>query len=80
MIGVARRILDSVLLQQKTHLNHALLCTLMAEVTAIMNARPLLPVSADPPLMQMYHHVKNTHTKCFLWFYLQFPAHVDEEV
>lgn len=34
-----------ILLQQKTHLNHEVLCTLMAEATAIMNTRPLLPVS-----------------------------------
>lgn len=45
MIGVARRILDSMLLQ-KSHLTHEV--SLMAEVTAIINARPLLPVSADP--------------------------------
>ncbi|XP_038588673.1 uncharacterized protein LOC119913337 [Micropterus salmoides] len=48
MIGVARRILDSMFLQHNTRLTHEVLCTLMAEVTAIMNARPLLPVSADP--------------------------------
>ena len=48
MIGVARRILDSMLLQSKVQLTHDVLCTLMAEVTAIMNARPLLPVSSDP--------------------------------
>ncbi|XP_078809202.1 uncharacterized protein LOC144994598 [Oryzias latipes] len=48
MIGVARKILDSMLLQQKSNLTHEVLCTFMAEVTAIMNARPLLPVSADP--------------------------------
>lgn len=48
MIGVARRILDSMLLQSKVQLTHDVLCTLMAEVTAIINARPLLPVSSDP--------------------------------
>lgn len=48
MIGVARRILDSMLLQQKSRLSHEVLSTLMAEVTAIINARPLLPVSTDP--------------------------------
>ncbi|XP_072921514.1 uncharacterized protein [Hemitrygon akajei] len=48
MIGIARRILDSMFLQQSTRLTHEVLCTLMAEVTAIMNARPLLPVSSDP--------------------------------
>uniref|UniRef100_UPI0009B3E70D uncharacterized protein LOC109953346 n=1 Tax=Monopterus albus TaxID=43700 RepID=UPI0009B3E70D len=48
MIGIARRILDSMLLQQNTQLTHEVLCTLMAEVTAIINARPLTPVSSDP--------------------------------
>ena len=38
MIGVAGRILDSVFLQQKTCLTHEVVCTLMAEVTAILNA------------------------------------------
>ncbi|XP_042566527.1 uncharacterized protein LOC122133784 [Clupea harengus] len=49
MIGVARRILDSMVLQRKQNdLTHEVLCTLMAEVCAIMNARPLVPVSSDP--------------------------------
>ncbi|KAJ8369941.1 hypothetical protein SKAU_G00099690 [Synaphobranchus kaupii] len=48
MIGVARRILDSMLLQETLHLSHEVLCTFMAEVTAIINARPLVPVSTDP--------------------------------
>ncbi|KAL0969291.1 hypothetical protein UPYG_G00225140 [Umbra pygmaea] len=48
MIGVARRILDSMLLQGPLHLSHEVLCTFMAEVTAIINARPLVPVSTDP--------------------------------
>ena len=49
MIGVSRRILDSMLLQNKyTYLTHEVLCTLMAEVSAIINARPLVPISSDP--------------------------------
>ncbi|XP_014824793.1 PREDICTED: uncharacterized protein LOC106904820 [Poecilia mexicana] len=48
MIGVARRILDAMLLQQNISLTHEVLCTLMSEITAIINARPLMPVSADP--------------------------------
>lgn len=48
MIGVARRILDSMLLQHHIRLSHEVLCTLMSEVSAIINARPLVPVSADP--------------------------------
>ncbi|KAI4881114.1 hypothetical protein NFI96_016565, partial [Prochilodus magdalenae] len=51
MIGVARRILDSMLLLRKQRdLTHEVLCTLMAEVCAIINARPLVPISADPSL------------------------------
>ncbi|XP_041926339.1 uncharacterized protein LOC121690066 isoform X1 [Alosa sapidissima] len=48
LIGVARRILDSMLRDHSTRLTHEVLCTLMAEVTAILNARPLVPVSNDP--------------------------------
>lgn len=48
MIGVARRILDSMLLQQHIRLSQEVLCTLMSEVSAIINARPLVPVSSDP--------------------------------
>ncbi|XP_054652021.1 uncharacterized protein LOC129192244 [Dunckerocampus dactyliophorus] len=49
MIGIARRILDFMLLEQKkSQLTHEVLTTLMAEVMAVMNARPLIPVSSDP--------------------------------
>lgn len=49
MIGVVRRILDGLLLKTSTtRLTHEVLTTLMAEVMAIMNARPLVPVSTDP--------------------------------
>ncbi|XP_059828204.1 uncharacterized protein LOC132395502 [Hypanus sabinus] len=48
MIGIAKRILDSIFLQQHTRLTDEVLCTLMAEVTAIINAQSLLPVSSDP--------------------------------
>lgn len=49
MIGVARRILDSMLLQMgPSQITHEVLTTLMAEVSAIVNARPLVPVSSDP--------------------------------
>lgn len=48
MIGVARRILDGLLLKSSTtRLTHEVLTTLLAEVTAIMNARPLVPVSTN---------------------------------
>eukprot|EP00079_Xenopus_tropicalis_P026785 XP_012820751.2 PREDICTED: uncharacterized protein LOC101731053 [Xenopus tropicalis] len=49
MIGIARRILDSMFLQEgSTRLTHETLTTFMAEVAAIMNARPLTSVSNDP--------------------------------
>lgn len=49
MIGIARRILDCMLLERrKSPLTHEVLVTLMTEVAAIMNARPLIPVSSDP--------------------------------
>lgn len=49
MIGISRRILDSMFLQAgNPRLTHEILTTLMAEVTAIINARPLVPVSMDP--------------------------------
>ncbi|KAK3107442.1 hypothetical protein FSP39_014704 [Pinctada imbricata] len=48
LIGVARRILDAMLLDVKhSKLTHEVLTTLMAEVMAIMNSRPLVPVSTD---------------------------------
>ncbi|KAK5859307.1 hypothetical protein PBY51_003384 [Eleginops maclovinus] len=49
MIGVARHILDSMLLRAgQAHLTHETLTTFLAEVTVIINARPLIPVSSDP--------------------------------
>lgn len=51
MIGVARRILDGLLLKvQSPSLTHEVLVTLIAEVVAIMNARPIAPVSSDPDM------------------------------
>ena len=49
LIGVCRRILEGILVTQRpTRLTHELLTTFMAEVMAIANARPLVPVSNDP--------------------------------
>lgn len=49
MIGVIRRILDSMLLNSRRGpLSHEVLCTLMAEVCAIVNGRPIVPISHDP--------------------------------
>ncbi len=48
MIGIARRILDAMLMNVgSTRLTHEVLVTLMAEIMAIMNNRPLVPVSID---------------------------------
>ncbi|XP_035986599.1 uncharacterized protein LOC118560067 [Fundulus heteroclitus] len=49
LIGIARRILDTMLSQtESTRLTHEVLSTFMAEVTAIINGRPLVPISTDP--------------------------------
>ncbi|XP_040207447.1 uncharacterized protein LOC120937947 isoform X1 [Rana temporaria] len=49
MIGIARRILDSIFLQEgSSKLTHESLTTFMAEVSAIINARPLTSISSDP--------------------------------
>lgn len=49
MIGVVRRIIDGIMLDPNNHnITHEVLCTLIAEVTAIVNSRPLTPVSTDP--------------------------------
>ncbi|XP_060084179.1 uncharacterized protein LOC132563436 [Ylistrum balloti] len=48
MIGIARRILDAMLLDVKHgQLIDEVLATFMAEVAAIMNSRPLVAVSSD---------------------------------
>ena len=48
MISICRKILDSTLADVgPTRLTHEVLCTLMAEVMAIANNRPLVPVSSD---------------------------------
>lgn len=49
LIGIIRRIIDSSLLETKrTRTAHKVLCTFMAEANAIVNARPLVPLSTDP--------------------------------
>lgn len=48
MIGISRRILDSMLCQViPSRLTHEVLSTFMAEVCAIINVRPLTPISTD---------------------------------
>ncbi|XP_055005215.1 uncharacterized protein LOC129407637 [Boleophthalmus pectinirostris] len=54
MIGLVRNILDSLLLKNSnSRLTHEVLVTLMAEVMAIMNARPLVPVTTDPETLEI---------------------------
>ncbi|XP_071944762.1 uncharacterized protein [Antedon mediterranea] len=49
MIGICRRILDSMFADLgPIQLSHEVLTTLMAEVTAIVNSRPLTPIPSDP--------------------------------
>ena len=49
MIGVTRRLLEAILADvPQKYLIHEVLTTLMAEVSAIIDARPLVPVSTDP--------------------------------
>ncbi|XP_068209384.1 uncharacterized protein [Palaemon carinicauda] len=49
MIGITRRILDSMLLNHTgKSLTHDVLNTFLTEVSAIINSRPLVPVSTDP--------------------------------
>ena len=49
MIKIARGILNSLLRDNRNpNFTHEVLSTFMAEVTAIMNSRPLVPVSTDP--------------------------------
>ncbi|XP_060067060.1 uncharacterized protein LOC132547309 [Ylistrum balloti] len=49
LIGTVRRILDSMLRNTDTlHLTHEVLTTFLAEACAIVNQRPLVPVSDDP--------------------------------
>jgi len=49
MIGVARKIIDSLLADFGSRtLTHEVLVTFMAEVCCIVNSRPIVPVSVDP--------------------------------
>ena len=54
MIGVSRKILDAMLSELGSkNLTHEVLSTLMAEVSAIINNRPLVPVSNDPEMPEI---------------------------
>jgi hypothetical protein len=57
LIGVTRRILDAILYEAKHNkLTHEVVCTFMAETTAIINVRPLIPVSTDPDSLYVYYY------------------------
>ena len=54
MIGVTRKLLDSVLADlELTQLTHEVLSTLITEVSAIVNARPLTPIPNDPDVPEI---------------------------
>ena len=54
MTGVTRHILEVMLAEVPSkHLTHEVLTTLIAEVSAIVNARPLVPVSSDPEVQEI---------------------------
>lgn len=49
IICLTKNILDSMLLNHKAQkLTHDILCTFMCEVSAIINSRPIAPISYDP--------------------------------
>ena len=60
LIGVAHRILDSILLDV-SNFTHEFLVTLMTEVSAIVNSRPLVPVSYDQEFPEMLCPATLTH-------------------
>jgi hypothetical protein len=48
MIGVSRRVLDAMFQENSKNITHEVLVTLMAEVSAVINSRPITEVSTDP--------------------------------
>lgn len=63
-IGVARRILDSMLMRTDcSHLTHEVLRTLMAEVTTIINSRPVVPVSSDADSLEILARLCSLHKR-----------------
>lgn len=53
MIGASKKILDSLLMNHKGPLTHEVLTTFLMEVSAILNARPLVAISTDPDAPQV---------------------------
>ena len=52
-IGTVRRVLDAMMLQLEPHqFTHELLTTFLAEVTAIVNARPIAPIPTEADELQ----------------------------
>ncbi|XP_033755843.1 uncharacterized protein LOC117338595 [Pecten maximus] len=67
LIGVAKNILNSMLLQQqRKSLTHEVLTTLMSEVCAIVNNRPLVDVFSDPesPVLLTPSMLLTSKTSC----------------
>ncbi|XP_064486113.1 uncharacterized protein LOC135398658 [Ornithodoros turicata] len=65
MIGSAGRILDSMLLDHgSTKITHEVLTPFLAEVTAIINARPLVPISNDPQCCMLTPSMLLTQKNC----------------
>lgn len=48
---IARRILDSKFLRQRHEITHEIFVTLMAEVSAIINSRPITAISYDSDVL-----------------------------
>ncbi|XP_056012635.1 uncharacterized protein LOC130052239 [Ostrea edulis] len=72
MIGLTRRVLDTLLLGPNgKNLTHEVLSTLMAEVTAIINSRPITAVSKGPgvpfvlsPAMLLNRKISGHYSMC----------------
>lgn len=73
VIGMSWRVLDNVLSKAANkHLTHEVLVTLMAEVMAILNSRPIAPISNDPdnvavltPLILLNQKIDGDPSICF---------------
>ncbi|XP_065940282.1 uncharacterized protein [Magallana gigas] len=65
MIGASRKILDSLLMNHKGPLTHEVLTTFLMEVSAILNARPLVAICTDPDAPQVLSPDMLIHQKYF---------------
>jgi hypothetical protein len=58
MIGLARNILDAMFMEPNNqNITHDVLCSLMAEVTTIINWRPLTPECRQTRTLQSFLHL-----------------------